>query len=334
VLSLLAWKGRWLAARLRPLTKGTVRTGVAVGLACELAVWAATRPLGFAWHWWRLDHGISHQGYAAWFLDSTTALGVRLVLYGLAIAGVVWLAVRFGRRWWIVASPILVVLSVVFILIQPLVFQPLFNDYEPLPDKKLAADVQRLADQMGVDIETVQVSDASRRTTAANASVAGIGPTRRVVFDDTILDGRFPEAEVLAVTAHELAHVERRHLWKGLAWFALLAIPGLALVAWVTERHGGLREPGVVPLGLLVALLFLLLTSPLQNAVSRRYEAEADWLALEATKDPDAVAGLERRLALTSLGDPDPPRWVVLTLSTHPSTMKRIAMAEAYRSRP
>jgi STE24 endopeptidase len=128
--------------------------------------------------------------------------------------------------------------------------------------------------------------------------------------------------------------VERRHLWKGLAWFALLAIPGLALVAWVTERHGGLRDPGVVPLGLLVALLFLLLTSPLQNAVSRRYEAEADWLALEATNDPDAVAGLTERLALTSLGDPDPPGWVVFWLSTHPSTMKRIAMAEAYRTRP
>jgi STE24 endopeptidase len=163
--------------------------------------------------------------------------------------------------------------------------------------------------------------------------VAGLGPTRRVVFYDTILDGRFRDSELASVAAHELAHVARRHVWKGVAWFGLLAVPGLALVAWATERRGGLRDPALVPLGLLVALAVSLVTLPVQNAVSRRYEAEADWIALRATGDPDASIGLDRRLALSSLGDPDPPGWARIVLSTHPPAVARIAMAEAYRER-
>ncbi len=194
-----------------------------------------------------------------------------------------------------------------------------------------AAEIAR---RLGVEVETVEVADASRRTTTANAYVAGLGPTKRVVFYDTILDGRFREPELVSVAAHELAHVARSHLWKGLAWFALLAVPGVFVVARVTERAraGGLRDPALVPLGLLAALAVSLVTLPLQNAVSRRYEAEADWIALRATEDPDAAIALDRRLTVTSLGDPDPPAWARLLLSTHPPALERIAMAEAFRA--
>jgi STE24 endopeptidase len=212
------------------------------------------------------------------------------------------------------------------------VVQPLFNRFEPLPDRALAERIQALASREGVDVDEVLVADASRRTTTANAYVAGIGPTRRVVLYDTMLDGRFSEGEILSVSAHELAHVGRRHLWKGLAWFALLAVPGVFLVAWVTERSGGLTEPRLVPLALAVAFAWFLLTQPLQNLVSRRYEAEADWLALTATRDPESAIGLDRRLVLTGLGDPDPPPWVTYWLGTHPPPIDRIAMAEAFEA--
>jgi STE24 endopeptidase len=101
----------------------------------------------------------------------------------------------------------------------------------------------------------------------------------------------------------------------------------------VTERRGGLRDPVNVPLALLVGYLFFLLTMPLQNAVSRRYEAEADWLALTATRDPEAAIGLEQGFTVTALSDPDPPVWVQLWLGTHPTPLERIAMAEAYAAR-
>jgi STE24 endopeptidase len=334
VLALFAWKGRALARALRRVARGRIRTGVALGLVAALALWLAGLPLAAVRHWWNRRHDLSRQGYDDWLVDRALSLGVRAALVALAVAGVVWLASRLGGRWWLAASPALALLAVGYVLAQPLVVDPLFNRFRPLPARELAVEVERLGAKIGVDVETVQVADASRRTTTANAYVAGIGPTRRVVFYDTILDGRFSDRELASVAAHELAHVERRHVWKGVAWFVLLSVPALALVARVTERRGGLRDPALVPLALLVALGFSLVTLPLQNALSRRYEAEADWIALRATDDPEAAIGLDRRLALTSLADPDPPTWAKIVLSTHPPTVERIGMAEAYRSSP
>ncbi len=155
------------------------------------------------------------------------------------------------------------------------------------------------------------MADASRRTTTANAYVAGLGPTRRVVLYDTILDGRFPRGELLAVAAHELAHVGRRHLWKGLGWLALLAVPGVFLLAHVTERNGGLRDPAVVPFGLLVALLFYLGTLPLQNlvrAATRQRRAGSRSRRPGIRKARWASSGVRH----DARWHPTSPRWVTL----------------------
>ena len=101
----------------------------------------------------------------------------------------------------------------------------------------------------------------------------------------------------------------------------------------MTERRGGLPDPALVPLGIAVALVFSFLVMPFGNLVSRRYEAEADWMALTATRDPQSFVGLEEKLVVTSLGDPEPPAWSNLLFGTHPTPMKRIGMAEAFRTR-
>jgi len=328
---LLVWQAPRIVRELR--LRGRYRTGLGLALAVLGAVWLATVPFGAVGHWWARRYGLSHQGYLAWLGDSLISLAVRAVLVSLAVAGVLWLAGRFGRRWWIAAAPAIAALAVVVILVQPLVIQPLFNRFEPLRDPALATEVERIAAREGVTVDRVEVADASRRTTTANAYVAGIGPTKRVVFYDTALDGRFTHAELVSLAAHELAHVSRSHLWKGIVWFVLFAVPGLAVVAFATERRGGLRDPVNVPLALLVGFLFFLATLPLQNAVSRRYEAEADWLALTATRDPEAAIGLERGFVVTAISDPDPPAWVRILLGTHPTALQRIAMADAYARR-
>ena len=324
---------RRLSRRVRRHARGTVRTGLSMALLAVLAIWLAQLPLAATAHRWRLRHDLSEQSYAGWFLDSVIGLAIQAVLVAVAVAGAMLLWRRFGRRWWLAAAPALVLIAVGFVLVQPLVVQPLLNDFRPLEDRALATEIQRLAAEEGVEVDRVEVADASRRTTTANAYVAGIGPTRRVVLWDTILDGRFTRGEILSVSAHELAHVGKRHLWKGLAWFALLAVPGLAIVARATNRRGGLGHASVVPFGLLVALLLYLGTLPLQNAVSRRYEAEADWIALRATGAPDDFEALERRFVVTSLADPDPPAPLSFWFGTHPPPVDRIAMARAYQAR-
>jgi len=332
VLGLFVWMARPLASRLERVGRGRVRTSVLVGLAVVLGVWLAGLPFAAVTHVRRRDFGLSDQGWGGWLLDQLTALGVRAVLVSIGVAGAVWLAGRLGRRWWLAGAPALAAIAVLFIVAQPLVVQPLFNRFEPLADERLAGRIEALAAGMGVDVDEVLVADASRRTTTANAYVAGLGPTRRVVLYDTLLDGRFSQGEILAVSAHELAHVERRHLWKGLAWFTLLVVPGVFALAWVTNRLGGL-SPHLVPLGLALTFAYVLLTQPLANAVSRRYEAEADWLALQATEDPASAVALEQGFVTTGLADPDPPGWVTFWFGTHPTPMQRIAMAEAEAGR-
>jgi len=333
VVTFLTWKARPLARRIGRIVGRRLLLGLALGLVAVAAAWLAVLPLAGVDHWWRRRYGLSEQSYPAWLGDELVLLGVRAVLVSIGVAGALWLAGWLGARWWTAGGPALAAVGLLFVLAQPLVVQPLFNRFEPLPDRRLAAEIEELARAVGVRVEKVELADASRRTTAANAYVAGIGPTRRVVLYDTLLDGRFARAEILSVSAHELVHVGRRHLWKGAAWFALLAVPGVWLLARVTERRGGLRDPALVPLGLLVALAVFLATLPLQNAASRRYEAEADWLALAATQDAEAAIGLERKLALSALADPDPPGWVTALISTHPSVMDRISMARAYDMR-
>jgi STE24 endopeptidase len=333
VLGAVVVFARRLTGRLRRYTRGTVRTGVAVALLAVAAVWLTRLPIGAAAHWWRRRYELSDQGYGGWLWDSLIGLGIQAVLVAIAVAGAMLLWRRLGRRWWLIGAPALVAIAVLFILVQPLVLQPLLNDFHPIEDRALAAEIQELAAREGVEVDRVEVADASRRTTTANAYVAGIGPTRRVVLWDTILDGRFTRGEILSVTAHELAHVRERHLWKGLGWFALLAVPGVAVVAWATTRRGGLGHASVAPFGLLVALLFYLGTLPLQNAVSRRYEAEADWIALRATGAPEDFVALERRFVRTSLADPEPPGALTFWFGTHPPPVERIAMARAYEAR-
>jgi STE24 endopeptidase len=328
VLGLFVWKARPLASRLERVGRGRVRASVLVGLAVVVGVWLAALPFAAVAHVRRRDFGLSDQGWGGWLLDQLTALGLRAVLVSIGVAGAVWLARRLGPRWWLAAAPALAAIAVLFVVAQPLLVQPLFNRFEPLADERLADRIEELATNMGVDVDEVLVADASRRTTTANAYIAGLGPTRRVVLYDTLLDGRFSEGEILEVSAHELAHVERRHLWKGLAWFALLAVPGVFLLAWVTNRLGGLG-PRLVPLGLAFTFAYVLVTQPLANAVSRRYEAEADWLALQATRDPESAVALEQGFVTTGLADPDPPGWVTFWFGTHPTPMQRIAMAEA-----
>ena len=329
-LALLVWKAGPLTDALGGIAKGRIRIGLSIAGLAVLAIWLLVLPLGGISHWWRRRYGLSEQGYGGWLRDQGFSLGVRLLLVLAAVAIFMWLATVLGRSWWLVGGPALVVAATVFMLAQPLVIDPLFNRFEPLGDRALAARVEALGREEGVTVTAVEVADASRRTTAANAYVAGIGPTRRVVFFDTLLDGRFSEPEVVSVAGHELAHVGRRHLWKGLGWFALIAIPCVFVVAWAAQRHGGLANPRAVPLALAVAFGLFLLTLPLGSAVSRRYEAEADWLALRATEDPAAFISLEQKLIRFGLGDPDPPGWVSFLTGTHPTAMKRIAMAEAF----
>jgi STE24 endopeptidase len=67
-----------------------------------------------------------------------------------------------------------------------------------------------------------------------------------------------------------------------------------------------------------------------QNLVSRHVEARADVHALDLTRDPSAFIDMQRLLARTNLGDPDPPEVWQWYFGTHPTTAERVALAETW----
>ncbi len=225
--------------------------------------------------------------------------------------------------------------AVLTLYLSPVLIDPLFNRFEPLPRGELRSDVLRLADRAGVDVGEVYRVDASRRTTAINAYVGGLGQTKRVVLYDNLIDD-FPEDQVRSVVAHELGHVKGRDLRRGLLWIAIVAPAGTLAGAAPERAHRGAGRrcgpvPGSLPaLALSLALVSFALTCA-GNALSRPVEARADAFALELTDDPKAFIELERSLTLRNIGDPDPPRLLHTLLGTHPTTKDRIGFGEAYR---
>jgi STE24 endopeptidase len=320
VLAGLVAAGRWLARRLR--------YGVAVLLVVLAALWLVELPFGLVLHWWNRRYGLTRQSYLAWLVDPWLELIAVVVVACLALVLAGVLARRLGRRWWLVGGPVLALFGAAVILLQPFVLVPRLD---PLRDAQLASQIRELGTRLGVRPKEVDVEDVSDRTTRINAEVAGYGPTRRVILWSTLLEENVPRGEVRFVAAHELAHVARRHVWKGVAWFALLATPIVLIVAEATRRRGGIGNPAAVPLAVLVLVVVELALLPFANAVSRRYEAEADWVALQTTRDPEGARGLFERFATANLADPSPPTWSYVLRGTHPSLDQRIAMAEAWR---
>jgi STE24 endopeptidase len=132
------------------------------------------------------------------------------------------------------------------------------------------------------------------------------------------------------VLAHELGHLAHNHIWKSIGWYALFAFPVAFLIARATRRRGGMGVPEAVPLAIFVYVVLQLAFLPLQNVVSRHFEAEADWSALRATNDPTAGKQLFRLFASETLEDPNPPSWDYIFLENHPTLMQRIEMTRYY----
>ena len=316
VLTALAAAAPRLVRRLRgrPFLRA-----LELGLVVLVAVWLARLPFGVAAHRWERRYGLDRRGWDEW-LVARLPLGSAVALV-VCLAIVLVLARRFGRRWWLPAAPLLSAAAFLVVWAGPLLGPTL----HPLRDRALAATLRPAGVRFGVE------RLKKRRT--ANAEAIGIGSTRRIVFTSTLFDGRYGERELRVIARHELAHLERRHLLKGVAWFALFALPCAFALAWAGERRGGLPRPEAVPAVLLAAFCLQLVALPLGGAISRRYEAEADWIALERTRDPAAARALFAGFVRHDLDQPDPPRWAHLLLGDHPTLLERIEMAEAWRAR-
>ncbi|MEV1110931.1 M48 family metallopeptidase [Micromonospora sp. NPDC049751] len=336
-LGLTPLGGRLVELVGRPFGGHWIAQAVLGGLAVVLVADLLTLPFS-AWRQTVLTrYGLSTNSWSGWAVDLLKSYAVSAVIGAVALFGF-YLVIRLAPRWWWAlgaAGAALLVVLLSFVL--PVLVEPVFNKFTPMEQGALRTELMSMAARDGVPVRDVLVADASRRTTAVNAYVSGLGPTRRVVVYDTLLREADP-AEVTAVVAHELGHAKDSDVAVGTLTGALgvaAAVVALYLLgSWglLLQLAGvdSIAHPRAFPLVIALVTVAGLVATPVQALVSRRVEARADAHALALTGDPAAFESMQRRLGTVNLGDPDPPRWEYLYSASHPSTVERMAAARAY----
>ncbi len=317
-------------AGARPLL-GAAAAGAGISLVLALL----SLPTAALAHERAVEVGLSTQDVGGWLADQGRSAAITAILAAVGAALLVGIQRRLPRAWWALGAGVVVLYATVSSWLAPIVLAPIFNDFEPLGEGPARRQVLTLTERAGVDVGDVLRVDASRRSTALNAYVDGIGSSKRVVLYDNLLD-RTEGAELRAVVAHELGHVAHRDIPRGLLFVALVAPLGMLTVALagtgLARRVGS--EPGTpaaVPAYALALTVVAFAAGLAGSQLSREVEASADRFALELTGDPAGFIDLQRRLALTNLSDPDPSSFVDALLRTHPTTVERIGAAIAYR---
>jgi STE24 endopeptidase len=329
LLAVLAVYARHGERLTRESAAGRVGTGLLLAMLGFAIVWLAEVPFDLATLWWQRRYDVSDQGYLPHLLNSFLSLGSQFVSLCLSFAVMMGFAGIFRRWWWLAAVPCFVAIALLFTFLTPY----LIPATDPVTSPSLVAETRALERIEGAPEARLRVQEVHEFTDAANAMSAGIGPSRTIVLWDTLLNDDFSPAERRVVLAHEVAHLAHDDPLKGVGWLAVFLIPALGLMALLTRRRGGLARPEAVPLALLVLVVVQLVATPLLNTASRRQEAAADWAALEATREPETDRKLKQQLTEKSLNDPDPPTWVYGWFGDHPTTMQRIALADAWEER-
>ncbi|HLG00312.1 MAG TPA: M48 family metallopeptidase [Acidimicrobiia bacterium] len=297
------------------------------------------RPWFSAWRVFVHDRrwDLSTQGAQGWAADQVKGVLLDLALTS-ALMIPLYALMRTTDRWWVWGWLVFTAFAVLFGFLFPVVFAPIFNKFERLADPDLEARITRVADRAGLKIEGVYVANASVRSRATNAYVAGLGSTRRVVLFDTIL--AWPPALLEQVVAHELGHWRHGHLARQLPLLAVVQFAAFGAMAWVFSASAVLDWIGVAGPGDPRTLPFFLLVYPaiLGGAtlvlawLSRAYERQADLHALSVLDDPAAFQAAFRRLAADNVVDVDPPWWQRIRHG-HPPVPERMAMAAAWEAR-
>jgi STE24 endopeptidase len=328
---ILAWLVRRPPRRLRGPFRRPILAAAVAGAALSILLSAAPLPLKVAARQRAKDVGLVTQSWGGYAFDLVRSWAIGAVFAAIGAAIAVALIRRWPRTWWIPGSVAIVAFGAISTYAAPVVLDPIFNKFTPVPDGRTRSDVLELARRAGVDVGQVYVMDASKRTTAANAYVNGLGHTKRVVLYDNLLDD-FSREEVRLVVAHELGHVRYDDVPRGLVWLAIATPFGLFAASRMTLRLAPREDragPAVLPaLALSVTAIAFLLTC-VSNQLSRRVEARADSFALQLTHETEAFISFQRRIAIQNVSDPDPWGWSSFLLGTHPTTIDRIGAGVA-----
>ena len=316
--------GRWW-----PLTNGVYVLLAVFGFA------ALTFPLSlYEEHVLEHRYELSRQSFSGWLADYLKNLGLELAL-ALVFFEVLYALLRWTPNgWWLLATVFYVVFTIGISAVAPVLILPLFHKFEPLDNPELVQRVTDFAQRAGLKVTGVFRWGLAEKTATANAALAGLGRTRRIILGDTLLTG-YTTDEILAVLAHELGHQRHHDLTRLLVVGATLAGLGFYCAHLVLEElaqaagFASGAEIGSFPILVFCLLLFSLLTMPLVNTYSRRREYAADAYAIAVLGVAAPLTAALEKLATQNLDDREPPAWIEFLLHSHPSIARRVMAARA-----
>lgn len=285
-------------------------------------------------------YNISTQIFSSWMKDKFISFWVEYGTMLIIICVLYALMRKFKKRWWLAAWGLSIPFSIFMMFIQPVLIDPLYNDFYPLKDKTLEAKILAMADVADIPAEHVYEVNMSSKTNALNAYVTGVGSNSRIVLWDTTLE-KLTDEEILFIMAHEMGHYVEKHIYIGIAGYILLTLAGLWITAKLMERWINRRGKewkvekmtniSSLPAFLLITSILLFAASPLTNWVSRYQETRADTYAIEMTEDKDAGVRTFQSLMKAGLSQVNPPYLVKVFRYGHPTMLERITMIDEYK---
>ena len=290
-------------------------------------------------HWYSsfvLEHrfGLSRMTAGAWLIRELKQIALSGLL-GLALMEGLYAILRAAPEHWpLIATAGWVLVTVVLARVFPTFIVPLFYKTTPLTDDSLVKRLLALCERVQLPALGVFRVGLGAETRKANAALAGLGRTRRVLLSDTLLEHFTPE-EIETVLAHELGHFRHRHIMK----FLYISVVGAWLAFWLARHLSvfwldpfglhGLSDIAGFPLLMLAFSVMGLAAMPIQNAISRHFEWQSDVFAVDATRQPGHFAAALEKLGTLNLADPSPPAWIEVLFYDHPAIAKRVAAARA-----
>jgi len=276
-------------------------------------------------------YGFNTMSVKTWISDLLKNIIILTILGGLILWLLLSLIVHGGKTWWVWGWILVGGFELLMLWLYPLMIAPLFNKFEPIENIGLEQRIKTLMEKVGLRVKGVFKMDAGKRSKHTNAYFTGIGKTKRIVLFDTLLASH-PEEEILAVLAHEVGHWKERHVLKQIIILEILSLVifyGVArLLNWpLLYQTFGFRE-SMAYTGLFLAGVLLgplgYFAQPLESAISRKFEREADDFSLELVKATEPMRSALRRLAADNLANLSPHPLYAWFYYSHPPLVERI----------
>jgi len=285
-----------------------------------------------------LEHkfNLSNQTLLGYFKEGLKGLVLGALLGGPLLCAFYYILKNFGENWWLVLGIFMFVFSVIIGRLAPTLIMPLFYKFTPIENESVKERILSLAKKANVTINGIFSFNMSKSTKKANAAFTGMGKSKRIILGDTLLES-FSDEEIETVFAHEMGHYTRKHILKLMFVSTILTFAGLFITSKLyslsLEWFGftSVYQIAAIPLLFLLLSLYSLITSPITNILSRKFEWEADTYALEITKDRNAFISAMEKLADQNLADKKPNKVIEFLFHSHPSLEKRIAFAREYQ---